>query len=51
MKTYPNRLPRRLLISLPAVVAAAAVTVGLRPAKAKAAAAEPECVADLIGGQ
>lgn len=51
MKTYPTRLPRRLLLSVPAIVAAAAVTVGLRPAKAKAEAAPPECLADLIGGQ
>jgi len=51
MKTYPFRLPRRLLISLPAVVAAAAVTVGIRPARAKANAAPPECLADLNGGQ
>lgn len=51
MKTYPNRMPRRLLLSLPAIVAAAAVTIGLRPAKAKADAAPPECLADLNGGQ
>lgn len=51
MKTYPNRLPRRLMLSLPAVVAAAAVAVGIRPAKAKAASAAPECAADLLGGQ
>ncbi|HZM75888.1 MAG TPA: hypothetical protein VFC19_09190 [Candidatus Limnocylindrales bacterium] len=50
MRTYPIRLPRRLLLSLPAVVAAA-VTVGVRPAKAKAEAAPPECAADLLGGQ
>lgn len=51
MKTYPIRLPRRLLLSLPAVVAAAAVTVGIRPPRAKAEAAPPECLADLLGGQ
>jgi hypothetical protein len=51
MKTYPIRLTRRLLLGVPAVVAAAAVTVGIRPAKAKAAAAAPECAADLLGGQ
>jgi hypothetical protein len=50
MNTYPNRLPRRILLSLPVVLAAAAVTVGIRPAKAKAAA-PPECLADLMGGQ
>jgi hypothetical protein len=51
MNTYPNRLLRRTLLTVPAVVAAAAVTVGIRPAKAKAAAAPPECLADLLGGQ
>jgi hypothetical protein len=51
MRTYPIRLSRRLLLSVPAAIAAAAVTVGIRPAKAKAQAAPPECLADLMGGQ
>ena len=55
MKTYPIRLSRRLLLSVPAAIAAAAVTVGIRPAKAnaqaEAQATQPECLADLMGGQ
>lgn len=47
--SYPNRLPRRLLLSIPAVAAAAA-TIGLRPAQAKAQTTAPECAADLLGG-
>lgn len=47
------RLPRRVVLSVPAAVAAAAVVATAKPAAAgtAAATAEPECLADLLGGQ
>ena len=42
----PSRLPRRLLRTVPAVVAAA-TTLVVRPAQAKTHV--PECAADIMG--
>ncbi|MGC4807896.1 hypothetical protein [Micromonospora sp. DT233] len=50
MATSPSpALRRRRLLGLPALLAAAfAVTAAAKPAPARAAAARPECLADLI---
>jgi len=46
----PSRLPRRVVLSVP-VVAAAAVTLAAQPAQAAPSKANaPECLADLLGG-
>ena len=44
----PTRLPRRVLLSVPAIAAAAVAVVGLRPTRVKADAQPAECLADLI---
>lgn len=46
----PARLTRRLLLGVPALVAAAAAAVVTRPARASARPKVFECAADLLRG-